>query len=107
MTRGSGTPAIQRFAEAAVPSPALHCTVTGKTADPRNPGPSTIGQGLADGCTHPAHSPRPHRPRPHSLHPADDLLEEVPRLVLHQPPLLHNVVKQLAGLRGEEGTEDK
>jgi hypothetical protein len=33
------------------------------------------------------------------LHPRDDLLEEVPRLVLRQPALLNNVVKQLATLQ--------
>jgi hypothetical protein len=33
------------------------------------------------------------------LDAADDLLEEAPRLVLHQPPLLHDVVEQLAALR--------
>ena len=32
------------------------------------------------------------------LDAADDLLEEVPRLVLQQTPLLHDVVKQLPGL---------
>ena len=32
------------------------------------------------------------------LHPGDDLLVEVTRLVLVQPPLLHYVVKQLSSL---------
>ena len=33
------------------------------------------------------------------LHAGDDLLEEAPRLVLHQAPLLHYVVEQLARLQ--------
>jgi predicted permease len=32
------------------------------------------------------------------LDAADDLLEEVPRLVLQQPPLLHDVIEQFASL---------
>ena len=32
------------------------------------------------------------------LHTRNDLLEELPRLILHQPALLHNIVKELSGL---------
>jgi hypothetical protein len=38
------------------------------------------------------------------LHAADDLLEEVARLILGQAPLLHNVIKQLATLHPQNRT---